>query len=69
MKYEFITYDKLNEYLYELTNNKYKNKVTKQKDLAYSPCGFPIAHYFCAILRTQCRPYKDTTPLYIQGRE
>lgn len=21
------------------------NKVTKQKDLAYSPCGFPIAHY------------------------
>lgn len=45
MKYEFITYDKLNEYLYELTHNKYKNKVTKQKDLAYSPCGFPIAHY------------------------
>lgn len=45
MKYEFITYDKLNEYLNELTRHKYKNQVIKQKPLAYSPCGFPVEHY------------------------
>lgn len=42
---EFITYDKLNEYLEILTNSKSKNKVIKRKDLATSPCGFPITHY------------------------
>ena len=41
----FITYDKLNKYLYELTNNNYKNKVTKHPAIAFSPCGFPIEHY------------------------
>ena len=45
MKNDFITYDKLNEYLYELTHTNYKNRVTKQKDLAYSPSSFPITHY------------------------
>lgn len=42
---EFITYDKLNEYLEILTNSKSKNEVIKRKDLATSPCGFPITHY------------------------
>ena len=42
---EFITYDKLNEYLDELTHNNYKHKVIKKPPLAASPCGFPIMHY------------------------
>ena len=42
---EFITYDKLNEYLDTLICSKNKNKIVKRKDLAYSSCGFPVTHY------------------------
>lgn len=45
MKYEFITYDKLNKYLSDLVNGNYPNQVIKQKPLAFSPCGFPIEHF------------------------
>ena len=42
---EFITYDKLNEYLEILTNYKNKNKIVKRNDLAYTSCGFSVTHY------------------------
>ena len=42
---EFITYDKLNEYLDALVKAKNKNPVIKRKDLCLSSCGFPVAHY------------------------
>ena len=42
---EFITYDKLNQYLDALVKAKNKNPVIKRKDLCLSPCGFPVTHY------------------------
>ena len=42
---DFITYDKLSEYLDALVKAKNKNPVIKRKDLCLSPCGFPVTHY------------------------
>ena len=45
MEYEFITYDKLNNYLNKLISQECKNKIIRRPNLGYSSCGFPIKHY------------------------
>ena len=39
---EFIDYDKFNERISQLLENK---NLIKHKPIAYSPCGFPVEHY------------------------
>lgn len=45
IEYELRTYEKLQEKIKQIVNDKNKYSVTKCEDLGKSPCGFPIEHY------------------------